>query len=224
MVSDVVFYPGKLIITIVAHDHGDAVVEVAKAAGARGGTILHGRGDSSSLLDILGLHDAHEDVVLTLASHEEAPAIFQAVKAYCPQKKNLGTAILLDVSGILRHKTPGAPDLTSTTRSNAMDTPSTHVLISFILNKGTADDAMAAARKAGASGGTILNAQGTGKEDDVKFFGISLVPEKEMLITIVPQDKASGVIEAVKSVPSLAEPGAGIAFTMDIVDFASLGK
>ncbi len=210
MVSDVVFYPGKLIITIVAHDHGDAVVEVAKAAGARGGTILHGRGDSSSLLDILGLHDA--------------PAIFQAVKAYCPQKKNLGTAILLDVSGILRHKTPGAPDLTSTTRSNAMDTPSTHVLISFILNKGTADDAMAAARKAGASGGTILNAQGTGKEDDVKFFGISLVPEKEMLITIVPQDKASGVIEAVKSVPSLAEPGAGIAFTMDILDFAPLGK
>ena len=105
-----------------------------------------------------------------------------------------------------------------------MDTPSTHVLISFILNKGTADDAMAAARKAGASGGTILNAQGTGKEDDVKFFGISLVPEKEMLITIVPQDKASGVIEAVKSVPSLAEPGAGIAFTMDILDFAPLGK
>ena len=55
-------------------------------------------------------------------------------------------------------------------------------LISVILNKGYADDAMAAARKAGAGGGTVINARGTAREDDAKFFGMHIVPEKEMLM------------------------------------------
>lgn len=225
MTSDMVFYPGKLVLSIVAHDQGDAVVSATRAAGARGGTIIHGRGDSSSLLDILGLHDSTQDIVLTLINDDEATAVFQAVKACNPQKKNLGVALLIDVRGILRHMTAaGTSENIHGTRSNTMSKTSSHVLISFIVNKGTADDAMAAARKAGASGGTIINAQGTAKEDDVKFFGITLVPEKEMLLTIVPQDKATSIIEAVKSVPSLEEPGAGIAFTVDIIDFAFLGR
>lgn len=219
-----VFYPGKLILSIVAHDQGEAVVNATKDAGAQGGTIIHGRSDTSSLLDILGLHDPAQDIVLTLSGDNEAEAIFQAVKTCNPTKKNLGTTMLIDVRGILHHMTAGTSENIHATRSATMSTTSSHVLISFIVNKGTADDAMAAARKAGASGGTIINAKGTAKEDDVKFFGITLVPEKEMLLTIVPQDKAVSIIDAVKAVPSLEEPGAGIAFTVDIMEFAFLGR
>lgn len=105
-----------------------------------------------------------------------------------------------------------------------MKTKSDHVLITFIVNRGYADDAMVAARKAGATGGTILNARGTGKEEDVKFFGISLVPEKEILLIAVESSSADKILEAVKNVPCLSEPGSGIAFCVAVEDFVTLGK
>ena len=104
-----------------------------------------------------------------------------------------------------------------------METEADHVLITFIMNRGYADDAMIAARKAGARGGTILNARGTGKDEDVKFFGITLVPEKEILLIVVDAALADAVLEAVKEVPCLSEPGCGIAFRISVEDFFQLG-
>ena len=68
-------------------------------------------------------------------------------------------------------------------------------MINVIVNKGYAEDAMAAARKAGAGGGTIINARGTAKECDAKFLGIEIVPEKEMLLILVPKDKKDEIIK-----------------------------
>ena len=62
-------------------------------------------------------------------------------------------------------------------------------LITVILNSGYADDAMAAARKAGAGGGTVIKARGTAKEGDESFFGVQIVPEKEMLLIVVDHEK-----------------------------------
>ena len=97
-------------------------------------------------------------------------------------------------------------------------------LITVILNKGYADDAMAAARKAGAGGGTVINARGTAREDDAKFFGMHIVPEKEMLMIVVDEDKKDAVLEAVKSLDCLSVPGSGIAFSSSVNEFSLLGK
>lgn len=104
-----------------------------------------------------------------------------------------------------------------------MSESATHELISVIVNAGYADDIMAAARKAGAPGGTVINARGTGREEDVKFFGITIVPEKELILILVPKEQSPTILNAVKSVPCLAQPGIGIAFCMDVESFATLG-
>ena len=101
---------------------------------------------------------------------------------------------------------------------------STHELISVIVNAGFADDVMAAARKAGATGGTIINARGTGREEDVKFFGITIVPEKELLLILTTRETAPSILEAIRTQPYLTEPGMGIAFCMPVEQFMPLGK
>jgi hypothetical protein len=58
----------------------------------------------------------------------------------------------------------------------------------------------------------------------VKFFGISLVPEKEMLLILAPVEKAQGILDAVRSETSLKEPGSGIAYCIDVQQFHYLGK
>ena len=97
-------------------------------------------------------------------------------------------------------------------------------LISVILNKGYADDAMEAAREAGAGGGTVINARGTAREDDEKFFGVHIVPEKEMLVMVVEEDKKTAVLNAIRDLKCLSEPGSGIAFCSSVDDFTLLGK
>lgn len=97
-------------------------------------------------------------------------------------------------------------------------------MINVIMNKGYAEDAMAAARKAGASGGTVLNGRGTAKEGDAKFFGVEIVPEKEMLIILAPTEKTAQIIEAINSLACFSKDGNGIIFTADATGFSLLGK
>ena len=94
-----------------------------------------------------------------------------------------------------------------------------NTLITFIVNHGDAYDVMAAAREAGAKGGTIMNAHGTGREGDVKFFGINLMSEKEMLLIVAEKDLAQKILEAVRDLPIFKKPGGGIIYTTDVERF-----
>lgn len=100
----------------------------------------------------------------------------------------------------------------------------THQMITIIVNKGFADDAMAAARKAGAGGGTIMNARGTAKPGDETFFGMEIVPEKDMIMIVAENSKVQAILDAVRELPCLAQPGSGIAFACPAENFTVLGK
>ena len=89
-------------------------------------------------------------------------------------------------------------------------------LIVTIVNRGYAEDLMSAARTAGAGGGTILNAKGTGTEEHAAFFGISLAPEKEMLMIVANPEDTANIVQAIKDQAVFDERGAGIIFTLNI--------
>ncbi|MFR8275631.1 MAG: hypothetical protein ACLU98_04570 [Desulfovibrio fairfieldensis] len=58
-----IYAPGKLLVSIVGRNQGDWVVEAAKKAGARGGTVLLGRGTAESrILRLLCLGDTEKDL------------------------------------------------------------------------------------------------------------------------------------------------------------------
>ena len=58
------------------------------------------------------------------------------------------------------------------------------ILVSSKLKK-SLKEALVTARKAKASGGTIIHAKGTGSKEAEKFMGVTLVPEKEMVFIVV---------------------------------------
>ena len=90
------------------------------------------------------------------------------------------------------------------------------IQITFIVNHGDAHDVMTVARGAGAKGGTILDARGTGREGDVKFFGMNLMSEKEMLVVVAEKDLAKKILEAVKDLPVFKPNGGGIVYTCGV--------
>lgn len=214
----------KLLISLVDRDCGDDLVTITKEAGARGGTVIHGRSvEGSALMRVLALGDSHKDVVLTLMG-EETPMVLLAIKMAGgrAKKKIKGQALLLDVADIFIKSRTADDSADAITKESNMD--SGHILMVVIVNQGLADDTMAAARKAGARGGTIVSARGTGTEEDVKFFGIRLVPEKEILLIVAPRDRVDGINRAIRELPFLSEPGGGILFSQKIEEFIVLGK
>lgn len=224
------FAPGKLLIVVTRHGAGDRVARVAREAGARGGTILTGRGCAASrLLQLLCLADTEKDLVFVLAPRADMPAIVSAVRR-SPDvfRKSTGIGIVLDVNAIVRSAwqmaAPQAPDPEGEAmKETTARGPAGHQLIFAIVNAGYADDLMAAARAAGAGGGTILKARGTGTEADASFFGITIVPEKEVLLVLARDDAAPAIFEAVRTAPCLEEPGSGIIFSVGAEDFFPLG-
>ncbi len=217
-----VYKPAKLLICFLVRHRGDLIMDISKKAGARGGTIAPARAIlDNRLLQLLSLADVDQDVVFTIMGQEAEKVIPAIVEAAKKEPKKLGgLAVVLDVSGML-FRVPGQ----DCQKPEESDDPmkSGYQLITVIVNHGYADDVMAAARKAGDRGGTILTARGTGTEEDVKFFGISLVPEKDMLMIAAETSAVPAILEAVAQVPSLRQPGGGVAYYMNIEQFIPLG-
>lgn len=209
-----------LLTTIVSSGKGNLIVKSAVDAGSFGGTIFTGRGISpSSIAAMLGI-DTKKDVVFIVSEAEKKDKIMDAIiESTKNEKKHLGCIFASSVDSLVRvgqiQKTEGEKKLADT---------NPHDLITVILNSGYADDAMAAARKAGAGGGTVIKARGTAKEGDASFFGVQIVPEKEMLLIVVEHDKKDSVMSEIQKLECLSQPGSGIVFSSPVSQFHLLGK
>ncbi len=92
----------------------------------------------------------------------------------------------------------------------------THQVIFCIVNSGFSDVAMDAAKKAGARGGTVFNARGTGAQEAEAFFGISVQPEKEIVMIVAPTEDHEKILQCLYDEVGLNSHGQGIAFSMPV--------
>lgn len=97
-------------------------------------------------------------------------------------------------------------------------------LIVCIINNGFSDLVMNAAKKSGAQGGTTFHARGTGNPDIEKFFGISISPEKEVVLIVVDVEIKDDVVLAIYKDAGLDTKGQGIVFTLPVDDFVNYKK
>lgn len=212
----------RMIVCIVPHDCGEQIVKSAHRAGAKGGTIMMGRGTASNgILQLLGLGDTWKDLVFILVEESIEQKVRQEIVKNIPAKNHhFGVMFSENICDFFR-----AGDSNHNVEGDViMENKSEYQMINLIVNKGYAEDAMAAARKAGAGGGTIIAARGTAKEGDEKFFGVDIVPEKDMLIILAPTEKKDDIINSIKKLPCFEKAGSGIIFCNQAQDFTLLGK
>lgn len=95
-------------------------------------------------------------------------------------------------------------------------------LIITIVLKGFAEDAVDAAKKAGAEGGTIIEGRGTGIHENAKIFGLAIEPEKEIVFILIDRNKTQQVLNAISDTVGLNKPGKGIAFVLKVEETAGI--
>lgn len=95
-------------------------------------------------------------------------------------------------------------------------------LIVTIVEQGKAEEVIECAKKGGAEGGTILTGRGAGVHDTSKILGILIEPEKEVILTLIDNQKTEDVLNAIVDGMELEKPGKGIAFVLDVSAVAGI--
>lgn len=97
-----------------------------------------------------------------------------------------------------------------------------HQLIIVITEPGYTNMVMDAARSAGAYGGTVIHAKGTGMEMAEKFMGVSLASEKELVLIVAKTEQKNAIMQAIMKDAGLNTKAKSIAFSLPVTDTAGL--
>lgn len=99
-----------------------------------------------------------------------------------------------------------------------------HEAIFCIVNSGYSEVVMDAAKKLGARGGTVINARGTASKEAETFFNITIQPEKEIVMILVPSEIKDDVLHALYKEAGLDTAGQGIAFALPVDSVVGLSN
>lgn len=91
-------------------------------------------------------------------------------------------------------------------------------LIVSIVRKGWGSTVLQASVKAGARGGTVVTGRGAGVNEQEKIFGMSIEPEKEIVLTMVYEEQARKILDEIVRAAELNDTGRGIAFILPVED------
>jgi nitrogen regulatory protein P-II 1 len=103
-----------------------------------------------------------------------------------------------------------------------MEQKNRYDLIVTIVNRGRAERIVKASKKAGAEGGTIIFGRGTGIHETKTLLGIPIEPEKEIVLTAIPEANTDRVLAAIVEAGELNRPGTGVAFVIELKKVAGI--
>lgn len=89
-------------------------------------------------------------------------------------------------------------------------------LIITVVTKGDAQKVKEAAVRSGAKGGTILHGQGLGGEKTAQLLGISMEPEKDVVMIVTEREVSEAVIKAIVDDCGIETKARGICFSLPV--------
>ncbi|MBT5469748.1 MAG: P-II family nitrogen regulator [Nitrospina sp.] len=89
------------------------------------------------------------------------------------------------------------------------------VVLAFVNDK-YQDEVIVAAKAAGATGVTILNARGEGINSQKSFLGLNMESQKDMLLFLVEDFMANDIMDAIYESGNLGDHGNGITFSLNV--------
>jgi len=211
-----------LIITITDRGRGEAFAAWYRAQGIPLVLTALGRGTATrEILDCLGL-EATEKAVLLCVAPRSPRLVRRAEQELWLDVPGRGILMTVPVSSI---GGAAAKDyLLQREVEEEMEKERTHELILVITNQGCTEQVMEAAREAGATGGTVVHAKGTGTELAQKFFGVSIASEREVVFILASAADKAPIMKAVMAKAGIQSDAHSIVFSLPVTDIAGLRR
>ncbi len=210
-----------LLFTICSRKKLKMFLDFYKEYGLVIGTINYGRGTAAyNVLDYLGLEDDEKTMHCTVVSENTWKKL----------KKGLEKELYIDNPGtgicyLVPLNSVGGKKVLSfllngqeyTREKEKTMRESKHELIVTVANYGFNNEIIAAAKKAGARGGTVLHGKGMGNKEAQQFMGMSLVSEKEIILIVCNTKEKNDIMSSIMS--TKAEAGI-VCFSLPVDDVA----
>ena len=180
---------------------------------------------ANEILDYLGLDSTEKAVIYAILEEES----WITVKKQLEKKLKIdapggGIAFTVPLSSIGGKKTLqyllDGQEYQKEEESTLKET--SHELIIVIAEQGYTEMIMDAAREAGAYGGTVIHAKGTGKEAAAKFLGVSLATEKEIIYIVTKTEQKNPIMQAIMQNAGMDTKAKAITFSLPVTDTAGL--
>ena len=221
-----------MLVTIVDRGKGDAVAQLLRYEGVLLHYVALGNGTAhKGLLNLLGLKDTAKDVVFSfIRSGVARGAMRQLSYALEFDLPGRGIAFTIPLSSVggsqtLNYFMGEEKPVVSEEGNESMEQEQLkNDLIVTIVNRGYTNLVMDAALTAGARGGTVLHARGAGSEEAAQFFGITIQPEKEMVLILVDHDNKIPVMQAITRNAGLNSEGHGLVFSLPVNDVMGVAR
>jgi len=212
----------QLVMAIADREKAETVIEIFQECNVFTTDVVLGMGTASvEILDYLYLSPNEKAVVLGVVTNAGLTPLLKTFKKKLyidiPGNGIVATVPLNSIGGkrsleyILDGQTLGAEE-----KEKSMSIKTDHELIFVIANEGYSDMIMDAARAAGAGGGTVIKAKGTGTEYSKKFFGFSIATEKEIHLLVTPAQGRNAIMKAIMENAGLDSKAQAIVFSMPV--------
>ena len=214
------------VVSITEREKLSQVLEIMERHCFNASYVALGYGTAQNeVLSHLGLGDSERAVCMSVASGH----VFRAAKRDFKSQMNIegagnGVIFTVPLSSIGGYRefsffTYGE-EFVREEESTMKETD--YALLIAICNQGYSETVMEAARRAGAGGGTVLRAQGTGRKEAEKFLGISLISEKDMTLIVTTTKKKNAIMESIMKEAGLDTPAKAVVFTLPVKDLAGV--
>ncbi|MDD4663329.1 MAG: P-II family nitrogen regulator [Caldisericia bacterium] len=204
----------ELFWVIVNYGMGTKILRAIKQRGITGGTVMIGKGTiNCRYLEVFDLCETRREILLILAEKHLAQKVMVEIGLeFLFEKPNHGIAFSTSVESLFGSGSWCHQSVVST----QSEVKTMYQIIVTIVEKGKADNVMDSATKAGARGGTVINARGSGLHEIQKLFLMEIEPEREIVLIITEAEKVETITSAIRHDLDLDGPGHGLIFVQNV--------
>ena len=214
----------KLLITIAAKDRMKKMIKLYKRHKINYSCSINATGTASdSLLSYFGLDETKMEVVLSVIPEVlETKIMYDLHNKLEIGKPGNGISFSLPIRSASRYLSNQYKDLNVIKEEYSMKSDKEYELIILIVSEGYSSIAMDAAKRVGAGGGTLIKGIGLGTAEATKFLGITIEPEKDIVLILTEKEEKRKVMEEITDKVGLAQEGRGICFSLPVDNVVGL--
>lgn len=206
------------VLTVLDRDKRRTLEKIYQSLGLKFSQTMMGHGTATQeLLSMRGLKPTEKAIMATVADRETTDQLIRQTKIrlYIDIPGN-GIMVAVPVKSV-----GGAQTLAQLTGKNQPDGGKPEMtfpyeLIYVIGNEGHSDEVMDAARSAGATGGTVIAAKGTGIMQAEKFRRLSLATEKEVILIVSKASAKAEIMRAIIEKAGVQTDAGAVCFSLPV--------
>ena len=216
----------KVFLSITDKDKTDRVLKLFRRHKITYSCSINGKGTASgSVMSYFGLSEIKKDVIISVVPEFlETKVLFDLHHKLEMYEPGNGICFSLPITSASRYLSNQYKDLTVIKEEYIVKNEKEYELIVLIVSEGYAQVAMDAAKKVGAGGGTLINGIGLGSKEATKFLGITIEPEKDVVLILVEKEEKRKIMEEISNVVGLSHEGRGICFAIPVDNVIGLSQ